>query len=117
MAEVVSCRSLTRKHEIEKILKFVSLIAAKETFSIMNGLLGKMSKNTKISDIKFNDIDYTDSEEVMELLNDHFTNVGSTLAKNIPDNTSNPEEFIPNTRAAFLAISTNSQVFCVRCNK
>ena len=57
----------------------------KETLKIVNSFLNKTSKTTKLDTIKVEDKIATDKNEIPNILNKYFCNVGESLKKKIPN--------------------------------
>ena len=56
----------------------------RKTWRLINELHSRQCKSTKVSQIKSGHQVLTSSEDIVEAFNDHFTNTGQTLAREIP---------------------------------
>ena len=66
----------------------------KGTWEIINGLLGKKSKNAMINNLKVNGETLTDASSIADALNEYFVNVGPKLADQISESEVNPVDFL-----------------------
>ena len=56
----------------------------KETWNIINQLINKQSKTTKISAVVVEDTCLTKNNEIADSMNDYFCSIGEKLSSNIP---------------------------------
>ena len=89
-----SCKQLKNKvNSLNKILKreyFSNKLQKnigklRDTWKIVNYILNKASKTTKIDTIKVEDKIVTDKNEIPNIMNKYFCNVGESLKKKIPN--------------------------------
>ena len=75
----------------------------KQAWRTINNLLGRNKKRTTINEIKLSEKTVTTTEELVEVFNDYFSNVGPKLAETIPsDNDVSFRDFItPQTGSSF----------------
>ena len=56
----------------------------KNTWKVLNAAMNKSTKVIHIDKLKVNDDDITDSNEIVNLFNKHFVNIGPSLTENLP---------------------------------
>ena len=80
----------------------------KNTWKGVYLIMGKNSQSTRINRLKIWDIDYTSPNEISIELNNHFSQVGPTLANEIPVTTSKFSDYLNPTQHTFTLIETSS---------
>ena len=69
--------------------------SSKETWNVINNILNKNSKNrVHIKSLKKDDDILDDTQDIVEYVNEYFTNIGSTLASTIPDSNVDPLSYL-----------------------
>ena len=74
----------------------------KKTWSILNGLMGKKSENTEINEIidSSNNV-ITESREIADQLNRHFSTIGPNLASKLHESEIDPREYLKQSESKF----------------
>ena len=75
-------RKLKNEHYTKQINE--NLGNTKQTWKIINEIVNKTSKTTKIESIKIESKVITDESKIPNLMNSYFCNVGKTLKANVP---------------------------------
>ena len=74
----------------------------KKTWNLINQLSSRnVSKRSAVNRVDFNDAEVTDTHEIAEAFNTHFTEIGENLAKSIPITDVNPTSYINSTNSVF----------------
>ena len=58
----------------------------RELWKTINNLISRKIKSNTINELKVNNLSFTEPTEIADELKKHFTEVGSTLASNLPQN-------------------------------
>jgi hypothetical protein len=74
----------------------------KKTWNLINQLSSRnVSKHSTVNRVDFNGAEVTDTHEIAEAFNTHFTEIGENLAKSIPITDVNPISYINSTNSVF----------------
>ena len=73
----------------------------KKMWKTINKLTNKKSKTTLISEIQHNDQNLTKRDEIANVLNSHFNEVGTNLAKDMPQSSRMPESYLTFSNTEF----------------
>ena len=66
----------------------------RRTWKAINLLLGRKSKITGMTELKVGESILTDSYNISNALNDHFSSVGAKITKGVPTTSVTPESFV-----------------------
>ena len=73
----------------------------KKMWKTINKLTNKKSKTTLISEIQHNNQNFTKRDEIANVLNSHFNEVGTNLAKDMPQSSRVPESYLTFSNTEF----------------
>lgn len=80
----------------------------KESWNIINQLLCRKSSDTSITQLKINNQIFTEPLDISNALNEHFTKIGPSLAKDFPENFNHFEKYIIPAECNFSLKSTDT---------
>ena len=89
---------------------------SRETWRIINELRSKRHKCTSVKEIILNGTSIINSDELSDVFNDHFSNMGPRLASKIPNNVSSPSylHYLSHTKRQFvLDTTTDPKVYAL----
>ena len=73
----------------------------KKMWKTINKLTNKKSKTTLISEIQHNNQNFAKRDEITNVLNSHFNEVGTNLAKDMPQSSRMPESYLTFSNTEF----------------
>ena len=84
----------------------------RKTWSLINELSSRKYKSRNISEIKTNDQTINSAHELAEVFNQYFTNIGPSLAREIPPSTVKPEHYLKPTDKTFSLKAPSASAVC-----
>ena len=66
----------------------------RKTWRLINELQSRQSKSTKVSQVKTGNQVFTSPGDIAEAFNNHFTNIGQSLAQEIPSSEIDPLAYV-----------------------
>ena len=74
----------------------------RKTWRLINELQSRQSKSTKVSQVKTGNQVFTSPGDIAEAFNNHFTNIGQSLAQEIPSSEIDPLAYVNPSTEYFL---------------
>ena len=74
----------------------------RKTWRLINELQSRQSKSTKVSQVKTGNQVFTSPGDIAEAFKNHFTNIGQSLAQEIPSSEIDPLAYISSVDGVFL---------------
>ena len=73
----------------------------RKTWRLINELQSRQSKSTKVSQVKTGNQVFTSPGDIAEAFNNHFTNIGQSLAQEIPSSEIDPLAYVNSVDGVF----------------
>ena len=71
----------------------------KQTWNVLNNLLGRSQKNALPTTFKINNMDQSNPEVISNSFNNYFTNIGPNLADKIPTGSDDFKKYLKNVKS------------------
>ena len=81
----------------------------RKTWRLINELQSRQSKSTKVSQVKTGNQVFTSPGDIAEAFNNHFTNIGQSLAQEIPSSEIDPLAYVNSVDGVFFFQRINVQ--------
>ena len=73
----------------------------KNTWKVLKQVVNKGGKSSSIDKLKIKETEIVDKQKISEEMNNYFASIGINLARNIPDGTTNPIDFVKQSNSIF----------------
>ena len=73
----------------------------KNTWKLLKQVVNKGGKSSSIDKLKIKETEIVDKQKISEEMNNYFASIGINLARNIPDGTTNPTDFVKQSNSTF----------------